>query len=68
MGTKKLRDDLNTQITIPLNWVFSYSQKDKKEYMIGKIEPYELPEEILQRENIDSEGNLVMIMIRLKDE
>ena len=27
MGTKKLRDDLNTQITIPLNWVFSYSQK-----------------------------------------
>lgn len=68
MGTKKLRDDLNTQITIPLNWVFSYSQKDKKDYMIGKIEPYELPEEILQRENIDPEGNLVMIMIRLKDE
>lgn len=68
MGTKKLRDDLNAQITIPLNWVFSYSQKDKKDYMIGKIEPYELPEEILQRENIDPEGNLVMIMIRLKDE
>lgn len=68
MGTKKLRDDLNTQISIPLRWMFSYSQKDKKEYMIGKIEPYELPEEILQRENIDSEGNLVMIMIRLKDE
>ena len=42
--------------------------KDNKDYMIGKIEPYELPEEILQRENIDSEGNLVMIMIRLKDE
>lgn len=68
MGTKKLRDDLNTQISIPLRWMFSYSQKDKKEYMIGKIEPYELPEEILQRENLDPEGNLVMIMIRLKDE
>ena len=68
METKKLRDDLNTQISIPLNWVFSYSQKDNKDYMIGKIEPYELPEEILQRENLDPEGNLVMIMIRLKDE
>lgn len=68
MGTKKLRDDLNTQINIPLRWLFAYSQKDNKDYMIGKIEPYELPEEILQRENIDPEGNLVMIMIRLKDE
>ena len=68
MGTKKLLDDLNTQINIPLKWVFSYSQRANRDYMIGKIEPYELPEEILQRENIDSEGNLVMIMIRLKDE
>lgn len=68
MGTKKLLDDLNTQINIPLKWVFSYSQRANRDYMIGKIEPYELSEEILQRENIDSEGNLVMIMIRLKDE
>lgn len=68
MGTRKLRDDLNTQISIPLRWVFSYSQKGNREYMIGKIEPYELPEEILRTENINPEGNLVMILIRLKDE
>ncbi|WP_291530341.1 6-bladed beta-propeller [Bacteroides sp. UBA939] len=68
VGTKKLLDDLNTQINIPLRWGFTYSPKGNREYMIGRIDPYELPEEILQRENIDPEGNLVMVMIRLKDE
>ena len=68
MGTKRLRDDLNTQIDISLRWMFSYFQRGNKDYMIGKIEPYELPEDVLQRENIDPEGNLVMIMIRLKGE
>lgn len=68
MGTKRLRDDLNTQIDISLRWMFSYFQRGNKDYMIGKIEPYELPEDVLQRENIDPEGNLVMIVIRLKDE
>lgn len=68
MGTKRLRDDLNTQITIPLRWVFSYFQSGNKDYMIGNIDPSELPADVLQKENIDPEGNLVMIMIRLKDE
>lgn len=68
MGTKKLIDDLNMHVSIPLKWEFTFTQKGNNDYMIGKIEPFDLPEEVLQREGIDPEGNMVVLLIQLKDE
>lgn len=68
MGSKKLIDDLDTKISIPLLWEFSYANRNNKDYMIGKIDPYNLPEAILRREKIDPDGNPVLILMQLKDE